>query len=242
MRVTNFLPDDYLQRRGLRQANWVCVGIAAGTLMLLGAVVAFVLVRSWGMAGMRLLAEAQYREASRQIEDLKQLEGRKLDLLHKVELSTALLERVPRSHVLARLANHLPEHTSLTSMTMQLQEIKVKVDAPADDAAGGKKPRGAAGKKQPRVVRITRLRFRLDGLAETDVQVAEYMSRLHTDPLFEAIDLQFSEEFPYQEGVTMRRFQMSLLLSEDAEKVLESIDEEPAGVVDSSPTDTKGNS
>jgi len=242
MRVTNFLPDDYLQRRGLRRANWMCVGIAAGALVLLGAVVAFVQVRSWTMAGMRLLTDAQYGQASRQIEDLNQLEGRKLDLLHKVELSTALLERVPRSHVLARLANHLPEHTSLTSMTMQLEEIKVKVDEPADGAAGGKKPRGAAGKNQPRVVRITRLRFRLDGLAETDVQVAKYMSRLQTDPLFDAVDLQFSEEFPYQEGVTMRRFQMSLLLSEDAEKVLESIDEEPAGVVDSSPIDTKGNS
>ncbi|HUU93529.1 MAG TPA: PilN domain-containing protein [Phycisphaerae bacterium] len=241
MRVTNFLPDDYLQRRGLRRANWMCVGIAAGTLVLLGAVVAFVLVRSWGIAGVRLLTEVQYQEASRQIEDLKQLEARKVGLLHKVELSTALLERVPRSHVLARLTNHLPEHTSLTSMTMQLEETKVKVDDPADGAAGGKKPRGARGKNQPGVARITRLRFRLDGLAETDVQVAEYISRLHTDPLFEAVDLQFSEEFPYKEGVTMRRFQMSLLLSEDAEKVLESLGDEPAGVADSSPTDTKGN-
>lgn len=242
MRVTNFLPDNYLQQRGLRHTNWICVGIAAGALVLLGAVVAFVLVRSWGVAGMRLLTDAQYGEASRQIEDLRQLEGRKADLLHKVELSTALLERVPRSHVLARLANHLPEYASLTSMTMQLEETKVKVAEPADGSAVGKSPRGARGKNQPRVIRITRLRFRLDGLAETDVQVAEYMSRLHADPLFDAVDLQFSEEFPYQEGVTMRRFQMSLLLSEDAEKVLESIDEEPAGVADSSPTDAKGNS
>jgi len=242
MRVTNFLPDDYLQQRGLRRSNWMCVGIAAGTLVLIGAVVAFVLVRSWGVAGMRLLTDAQYAQASRQIEDLNQLEARKLDLLHKVELSTALLERVPRSHVLARLVNHLPEYTSLTSMTMQLEETKVKVAEPADGAAGGKKSQGVRGKNQPRIVHITRVRFRLDGLAETDVQVAEYMSRLHTDPLFDAVDLQFSEEFPYQEGVTMRRFQMSLLLSEDADKVLESIGEESAGVADSSPTGAKGNS
>lgn len=249
MRVMNFLPDDYVQRRGIRRANWMCLGIAAGTLMLLGAVVAFVFVRSWTMAGIRFLTETQYQEASRKIEDLKQLERRKDGLLHKVELSTALLERVPRSHVLARLTNHLPEHTSLTSMTMQVEEVQVNLDKPAasDDGtepAEVKPPRGPAGKNknQPHIVRVKRLRFRLDGLAKTDVQVAEYISRLHADPLFENVDLQFSEEFPYQESVTMRRFQMSFLLSENAELVLESSPAEPAAVADSAPGGKKGNS
>jgi len=247
MQVTNFLPDDYIQQRGIRRANWICLGIAAGTLLLLGAMVAFVFIRSWSMAGRRSLAELQYQVASRQIDDLKQLEQRKTSLLHKVELSTALLERVPRSNVLARLTNHLPEHTSLTSMTMQLEVIKMKpknAAAGADDtrSACGKPPTGAAGKNQPRVVKVKRLRFRLDGLAETDVEVAEYISRLHADPLFENVDLQFSEAFPYQEDVTMRRFQMSLLLSEDAEKVLGSPAAEAPSVAESAPVDAKGKS
>ena len=46
MQVTNFLPDDYLRRRGIRRANWMCLGTAAGTLLLLGAVVAFVVIVS----------------------------------------------------------------------------------------------------------------------------------------------------------------------------------------------------
>ena len=247
MQVTNFLPDDYLRRRGIRRANWMCLGTAAGTLLLLGAVVAFVFIRSWSMAGTRSLAELQYQVASRQIDDLEQLGERKTSLLHKVELSTALLERVPRSNVLARLTNHLPEHTSLTSVTMQLEVMKMKpkkAAAGADDtqSAGGKPPTGAAGKNQPRVVRAKRLRFRLDGLAETDVEVAEYISRLHADPLFENVDLQFSEAFPYQEDVTMRRFQMSLLLSEDAEKVLGSLAAEAPPVAESAPVDAKGKS
>jgi Tfp pilus assembly protein PilN len=245
MQVTNFLPDDYLTRCGARRANWVCLGIAAGTLLLLGAAVAFVLVRSWAMVGMRFIVEAQYQEASRQIEDLEQLEQHKAGLLRKVELSTDLLERVPRSHVLARLTNHLPEHTSLTSMTMQVEQMKVPVDSTADGTAPpatAKRTKGRAGKKQPRVIRVKRVRFRLDGLAETDVEVAEYISRLHTDPLFETVDLQFSEAFPYQEGVTMRRFQMSFLLSEDADKTLESFGTEPPAVADSAPTAKEGNS
>jgi len=56
------------------------------------------------------------------------------------------------------------------------------------------------------------------------------------------VDLQFSESFPYQEDVTMRRFQMSLLLSEDAEKVLGSPAAEAPSVAESAPVDAKGKS
>ena len=228
MRVINFLPDDYLQRRSLRRANWLCLAVAGGALLVLGLVVGFVFVGSLGIAGMRVVVELQYEEASRQIEDLEDLEERKSGLLHKVELSTVLLERVPRSHVLARLTNHLPENTSLTTITMQAENVTVTPEDKAGNKAAAASKR--TGKDKDKKVKITRVRFRLDGLARTDVEVAEFMSRLHADPLFENVDLQFSEEFPYQEGVTMRRFQLAFLLSRQAAKALEtSMAEEPAG-------------
>lgn len=224
MRVINFLPGDYLVRQGAKRATLVCVAIAGGALLLLGVVTGFVFVRAVGVAAMRAAVEMQYAEASKQIDDLKQLEERKQGLLHKVELSTALLERVPRSHILARLTNFLPPDTSLTSLMMKVEEKLVEVTpspASGTPAAAGGRPGGAA-KAKPQKVRVKRVRFRLDGLAQTDVQVAEYLSRLGTDPLFDQVDLQFSEEFPFEEGVTMRRFQLSFLLSEEAEKALET--------------------
>jgi len=65
----------------------------------------------------------------------------------------------------------------------------------------------------------------VDGLAVTDVQVAEYIARLTADPLFEEVDLKFSEEFPYEPGVTMRRFELIFRLSLEAQKLLTSGDE-----------------
>lgn len=223
MRVINFLPEDYLQQCTLHRANLACLVVAGGALLALGGLFAYTSYQAMYAGGERAAVEAQYAEASRQIAQLKQLEDRKTGLLHKVELSTALLERVPRSHLLAKLTNYLPAHTSLTAITMRIEDVSVR---PPEGAGGGGKADAAAPKKSPggrdEMVKVKRVRFRLDGLATTDIEVAEFLTRLNADPLFDEVDLQFSEEFAYGDGPPMRRFQLSFRLSAAAEKILET--------------------
>jgi len=225
LQVLNFLPDDYVRRRKVRRANIICALLAAGGLLLIAATVGLAAIRAIGLAAARAAVDRQYEKASLKINDLQQLENRKEGLLRKAELSAALLERVPRSHVLACLTNLLPPETSLTSLSMEPEEVRIETPG-----AKSKIPtKGKKGKKLAAVQSETRIRFRLDGLAQTDVQVAEYISRLAADPLFESVDLQFSEEFPYEEGITMRRFQLSFLLSKGAASALEEAPQ-PAGL------------
>jgi len=223
LRVLNFLPNDYVQRRQRRRANLVCLLVGVSGLMVIGLGVGVTVLRAVGIAAARAAVEEEYRQASLRIKDLERLEGQKTSLLHKAELSATLLERVPRSHVLARLANYLPAKTSLTSLSMQEERIMVTVPVdPEKSKTADKKKSKSKAKKRPARIAETRIRFRLDGLAETDVQVAEYISRLATDGLFDEVDLQFSEEFPYEEGVLMRRFQLSFLLDKQAAKTMEN--------------------
>jgi Tfp pilus assembly protein PilN len=228
--MLNFLPDDYVKRRRAHRANVVCIFLAAGGLLIVVAAVGATMFRAFAIAGARAAVEEQHHKASLRIRDLEHLEKRKADLLHKAELSAALLERVPRSHILARLTNSLPADTSLTSLSMQREKVHVPLPqiaaANTADAKIGKRK----GKKTaaPATLVEERIRFRLDGLAQTDVQVAEYISRLSNDPVFEGVDLQFSEDFPFDEGVTMRRFQLSFLLSKNAVKTLEAYPKEAA--------------
>jgi Tfp pilus assembly protein PilN len=211
--VINFLPNDYMERRGQRRANIVCLLIGGAAALGLGLASALALVSMFSSAAMRNVVEQQYREASQQIRQLKDLEERRAGLVHKVDLSTDLLERVPRSHLLARVTNYLPQKASLTGVVLRLEEVEV----PAPPSAPGEPAKG--DKKAP-TTKVKKWTFRIDGLAPTDVEVAEYISRLSADPLFRDVDLQFSEEFPYREGTTMRKFQMSFRLSPDAEKML----------------------
>jgi Tfp pilus assembly protein PilN len=224
--VINFLPNDYLERRARRRANIVCFIVAGAAVLGLGLVSGLTLVSALSSAAMRAVVERQYQEASIQIKQLKDLEERKAGLVHKVELSSDLLERVPRSHLLARLTNYLPQKASLTGVVLKFEDVEVL--APQSQAAS---PPGApanskdadaakGGKDKPQKMKVKMWTFRVDGLAPTDVQVAEYISRLSADPLFREVDLQYSEEFPYRQGATIRKFQLCFKLSPDAEKTL----------------------
>jgi Tfp pilus assembly protein PilN len=257
MKVLNFLPEDFLERRSRFRANIFCAIVGAGSLLAMGGVFAFVFISMLGTAQMRSLVDQQYQEAVSQIDQLKKLEDHRSGLLRKVELSMSLLDRVPRSHLLARLVNYLPQQTSLMMVLMKVEEVEVKgaeaaraaaaaktaAAADAKTSAGGaddpsksntaKQTGGRRGKGD--TVKVKQCVFRVDGLAPTDVQVAEYLSRLSSDPIFRDVDLQFSEEFPQREGVTMRRFQLSFRLSPEAEKVLDSATPEAADLTCASP-------
>ena len=227
--VINFLPNDYTERRRRRRANIICLVLAGVAVVGLGLVSGLTLVSALSSAAMRAVVERQYQEASVQIKQLKDLEERKAGLVHKVELSSDLLERVPRSHLLARLTNYLPQKASLTGVLLKLEDIEVPAPqsqaasppgAPADSKEAGAAKGGKGSKDKPEKIKVKMWTFRVDGLALTDVQVAEYISRLSADPLFRDVDLRYSEEFPYREGTTMRKFQLCFKLSPDAEKTL----------------------
>jgi len=215
-----------MERRGRRRATLLCLGLAGVAVLALGGMCALYVMRAFSVSSLRAVVEQQYREAGRQIEQLKLLEDRKADLVRKVELSADLLERVPRSHILARLTNALPSDTSLQVLVMSSVEVEVPAPKPTttkEDKASAAPSKGGKSKR-PEKIRRREIQFRVDGLAVTDVQVAEYIARLTADPLFEEVNLKFSEEFPYEPGVTMRRFELTFRLSLEAQKLLASGD------------------
>jgi hypothetical protein len=225
MHVMNFLPADYTERRVRRRANLVCLILAGAGVLGLGIVSALAAKETLDVGSMRRVVEQQYREVGQQIEQLKKLEARKDGLVLKVKLSADLLERVPRSHVLARLTNALPPETSIQVLVMNTEEVEVpasEIQASAGNAQAPEATNSRSASKRKRAEKVYRreVRFRLDGLAKTDVEVAEYIARLTADPLFEEVNLRFSEEFPYAEGVLLRRFELTFRLSLDAAEVL----------------------
>src|SRR4051812_30418636 len=62
--------------------------------------------------------EQEYTDAAKRIVQVQQMQEKQRTMAHQAELSASLLEKVPRSFILAELTNALPAGVSLTDFTL----------------------------------------------------------------------------------------------------------------------------
>jgi hypothetical protein len=87
-------------------------------------------------------------------------------------------------------------------------EAARKAKKGAKDGAVEEKP-----KEKPKAYDVT---LKVTGVADTDVQVAQFMTRLNASRLLKDVNLVVSDVFD-QDGVVMRRFQVEMTLNPNAE-------------------------
>lgn len=219
--IINFLPDGFHEREKTKH-----VGFVGGVVL---AVATACVVCVFGVNRLRLMSissaqeqvEAQCKEAAKQIDELKQLQLRERDMLRKIAVTSSILERVPRSYLLAQITNALPDLTSLTLVRMKTT-IKRKSASSRNKAKRNSKARGAkTGKEVKKAEEKQRqIIFTVSGLAPTDVEVASFMSRLSACPLFGNVDLVRSEKSDYSKEVRLRQFTLEFeLVTDTIEKV-----------------------
>lgn len=232
----SFLPDDYIQRRTENRTNLIAISLFA--IVTLGVIGAFLVTsRQWHDVKRHQEAiNVRYAQAAKDIEQLKQLEERKDALLQKAELTTALIERVPRSILLAELINRMPQDATLLEMEVKsVRQQAPTAPAAADtkgkkgkDAAktsrtkGGKDAKGgeaATEEKEAKPV-IAPPRFAttliLVGVTTTHNSVAQYVAELQRCQLLTDVDLKFSEKAVIQDQ-ELNRFRIEAKLRNEAD-------------------------
>lgn len=216
MSTINLLPDNYLERRCRRRAKVICLILFA---IIMGAVVTAKAVSEQSRrhtldVSNRITAE--YRAAAKLIIQLQQFERRKAKLLHKITLSSSLLERLPKSRVLAAVTNALPTDTSLLCFDMNIRRVITKADA---DKASRKRTSKFDARKRKRKASAPTVGIvvtELTGLAGTDIQVARFIANLARNPLVASVDLVYSQE-KLIEKFPVREFQIVMKLHADAD-------------------------
>jgi len=123
---------------------------------------------------------------------MHELEAQKRTMLRKAEMSAALMERLPRSYILAMLANALPEGASLTSTKIKVSPVVERGTKAAPKTKHGliARSRGTAKPVTPKLA----VSINLIGAATTDVQVARFIANLAKNRLTELVDLAYSRE------------------------------------------------
>ncbi len=216
----SFLPDDYLERKTRQRTNVICAVLFCVTL---GAIASAFWVTDRSMRQIEQQASAvdqQYTDAAKRIEQFQELQEKQRTMAHQAELTASLLEKVPRSFVLAELTNGMPAGVSLLDFELDAKVVTAAQNAAPKTAFDIRKAEIDAGKgttasAQPRVYDVT---LRATGIAENDVQVAQFITKLNKSSLLRDVNLLFTDEFAPGEktGPKLRKFQIEMSLNPNA--------------------------
>ena len=215
----SFLPDDYLERKVRRRTNAICAILAIAAMGAIGT--AF----SLGERSMRDVekrhaeVDRAYNEAALRIEQADRMRAQQRQVVRRAELAAALLEKVPRSNILAEYTNALPAGLSLLDLAMESKERNnpAPAAAPAQPSTFTQKPAGGQPAAAPHPVATTYdVYLQLTGIAHTDVQVAQFISKLNYSKLLKDVNLVVSESFA-QGDQHLRQFKIEMTLNPEAE-------------------------
>ena len=204
MTTTSFLPEDYLDQKAEHRTNMISLSLFG--IVMVSVFAAFLVTnRQWShVRKARASNNSQYEDAAGQIKRLNELERQKDQMLTKARLAAALVERVPRSILLAELINRMPPRMGLVKIELKSDKLKPAVRRVTANTGSLKRPMRARSRSQiakqrgedkPQVaVPRYRVKLKLVGVAPTDLQVSRYMASLSAHPLLKDVTLEYSEE------------------------------------------------
>lgn len=191
MSTINLLPEDYVKRRSERRANVMCVALFAVVMAgVFGAAIASER-NTKQTQHVRDRVNANYAKAAQLLAQIQQLEAQKREGIRKAKATAALIERVPRSYVLATITRALPKHAALTELTLKPVRRAQPRRAPAKRTT-----KFAAAKKKKQVKKPPEMVMTLEvvGWAVTDVQVARFITNLLGSPLLSSVNLDYTKD------------------------------------------------
>jgi len=220
MSVINLLPEDYIEGRKLRRTSMVCLPLFVVAIISMAAV-AIISNRSvHHTQQVESRVRQDYEKAAKLIQQMYQLESEKHVFEQKALAATPLMERVPRSTLLAVVTNALPKHAALVRFDL---ETKLSESSGASSARTGQKGSKFAKVSSGRSANSSKksvVTLKITGQAGTDVDVARFIANLARNPLMESVDLVYSQEKKSQKNERpIREFQIKIELVQDADAI-----------------------
>ncbi len=221
----SFLPTDYVKQRGEARANILCLSLF-GAVMFTVVAAFFVTNRQWlTVRAEQRMINVEYTAEAQKIEQLKLLEGQKSQMLEKAEITTALLERVPRSVLLAELIMRMPRQVTLLDLSLEGKRISEPVQAASTKAGTLTKGGASRGSAQPTptaepAVRVTvpkiQQTLRIQGVAKQNEDIADYYASLKQCLLLEDVELTYIKARKINDA-DLREFEFTATIRPDAD-------------------------
>lgn len=231
---SSFLPEDYLDRKIAARTNLICIALF---LVMIAAIGAAFYVQSRQDDGTRAeltRVNDTFSDRALQLRQIEQLQDRKHQMIGKAQIVQQLVERVPRSIILAEMINHMPGTLSLLELNLETKILKPGA-RPRDAIERDRLTRGEQDQEESGEVTIAPREITIEvvGVAPDDNAVSEFMENLSINPLFIGVGLEYTERYTI-EGNDMRRFRIVMQLNmdmsfdrDDADDALRGLEHNP---------------
>jgi len=224
----NFVPDDYVQSNESRRANLMCLVLFSVVMAALGGSFVTIKIRQKACSAEEALVNTKMTRMQEAIQKFEELQAKRKEMM-KTALTTAeLLEPVPRSVLLASLTNNLPTGVSLAKLSVIQKKPanqsgrRKKSGGNRYQAAKGQKGGGADGKLSPEQDLETHMN--IEGMAPSDLQLADYIERLGNSMLLDNVALVESVEKNVDDA-SFRYFKLTAMLAGEVHLTKEDIDD-----------------
>lgn len=230
----SFLPHDYVAGKAERRATLTLLVIF--TVVMVAIISAFMVTsQQWNeVRRQQRLIDTSYAEEQVKIQQLRELELQRAELVDKAEVTTALIDRVPRSVLLAEIVTRMPGRVTLLQFTLESKRIRASVPpptaAPAQGRGAGVRSIAAGGRGAARGQTATNDRPKVEpprfestltlvGVATVNNDIADFLQALKACPLLEQADLQFIQATVIDD-IERRKFEIRARIRPDADASL----------------------
>ncbi len=209
----NFVPDDYVQNTESRKMNLIYIVLLLAVLVALGGSFVTIKIRQRACLVKENLVNQRMAQTQETMKQLDELQAKRREMM-KTALTTAeLLEPVPRSILLAALTNNLPAGVSLMDLSLMQKEPKNTVQ-PAVSKFQATQTGAKDAQERLSIEQLLETHINIEGVATSDLQVAEFIKKLSISNLLDNVALIESKEFKV-EDTTFRRFKLTAMLKKE---------------------------
>jgi len=223
MTEIDFLPVEYWKRRASQRDQWYLLGIGAASLALLLASVVHESREAGQLRAQLKSVEGEYQDVSAHVEEVERVKHARAPLAFDAKFHNLLRARPSLSRAMAALATSCPNRLTLTAIrlkTVTVARAESKAPATVGRGATGTNTLSPAEQLAEQLARFTtqrelsRIMIELTGMAESDLELSEFMERLENAGSFTDVTLGNSADSLSPGASELREFKILCRVAE----------------------------
>ncbi|MBW7992184.1 MAG: PilN domain-containing protein [Planctomycetes bacterium] len=219
----NFVPDDYVKNTESSRTNLLYLVLFGVVMIALCGSFMTIKIRQRACGVKEKLVNSKMGKIQEAIKKFEELQTKRGEMMRTALTTSQLIEPVPRSVLLATLTNNLPQGVSLLKLGLLQKETAGSLQSAPTSKYQSKQAKKAANASQVSQERLLETHIDIEGVAPSDLQVAEYIGRMSNSSLLDNVALVESKEHEVEDGTMFRRFKLTAMLKKEVRLTREDV-------------------